>query len=132
MSAEYGREFGKGKRFGRGRGQNSEGGLILYLGGQAGGRRLQYGISGGYTRNGKTSRNRKFTGPGFTFSIPPLKLCSISKRVPEMHNPLNPVIHYALLRHYRSSTTANNRMIGSAIQSEAVKVGFLFGISPRG
>lgn len=33
------------------------------------GRRLQYGVSGGYTRNGgygKTSQKRKLTGLGFT------------------------------------------------------------------
>src|SRR5699024_4372248 len=47
--------------------QNSEGGLF-YIG-RPGGRCLQYGVSGGYTRNGKTNRKREFTGPRFTQSI---------------------------------------------------------------
>lgn len=66
VSAEYVREFRKRKRFGRRRGQNSEGELF-YIG-RPGGQRLQYGVSGGYTRDGKTNRKREFTGPRFTIS----------------------------------------------------------------
>lgn len=33
------------------------------------GQRLQYGVSGGSTRNGKTNRNSEFTRPRFTLQI---------------------------------------------------------------
>lgn len=66
VSAEYWREFGKRKRFGKRRSQNSEG-KLFYIG-KPGGPCLQYGVSGGYTRNGKTNLNREFTGPRFTIS----------------------------------------------------------------
>ena len=46
--------------------QNSEGGLF-YIG-RSGGRRLQHGVSGGHTRNGKANHKRKFAGPCFTYS----------------------------------------------------------------
>ena len=48
-----------------------EGGLF-YIG-RPGGQRLQYGVSGGYSRNGKTNRNREFTGPRFTRTIANLR-----------------------------------------------------------
>ena len=63
MSAEYGRDFGRKENLGGDEIRTvREGSFIL---GRPGGRRLQYGVSGGYTRNGKISRNRKFIGARF-------------------------------------------------------------------